>query len=150
MSAQNELYQAVILDHNRNPRNYSKLEDATHSAEGFNPLCGDHLWVYLHIDSTEKIVNITFEGDGCAISKASASLMTTALLGKGLDEAAQMIKEFQQLVKGELNPEVDEHCLGKLKIFSGIWRYPSRVKCANLAWHAVKGAMNNNKSVTTE
>ncbi len=150
MSQRDDLYQQVILEHNKKPRNYGELQPHSHSAEGFNPLCGDHLWVYLNIGGDGKIEGLTFKGDGCAISKASASLMTTALIGKSREEAHQVIEEFGRLVKGQLNPETEPNQLGKLKIFSGIWKYPSRVKCAILAWHAVKGAMDQQASVSTE
>ena len=156
MSMASDLYQQVILEHNKKPRNFRKLEPATHAAEGFNPLCGDHLWVYLRVNDLGKIEETTFEGAGCAISKASASMMTVALKDKTVDEARQLFKEFHSLLLGELRP--DEHAnvpeasnsLGKLKIFSGIWQYPARVKCAALAWHAMNGALNSLQSVSTE
>ena len=151
MSNQLDLYQQVILEHNRKPRNFHVLEHASHKAEGYNPLCGDHLWVYLKVNNSEKIIDISFEGNGCAISKASASMMTSFLKGKTISEAKELFSQFQQLLKGELNPETDSHVLGKLKIFSGIWQYPSRIKCAGLAWHAMNGALEQSKeSVTTE
>ncbi len=148
----NELYQQVILDHNKKPRNFGELPDANHSSEGFNPLCGDHLWVYLAVGGDDKKINaIQFKGNGCAISKASASMMTEALKGKTVEEAQQLFKEFIALVKGELNPEKDEHHLGKLKIFSGIWRYPARVKCAALGWHTVQAAIEKEQQpISTE
>lgn len=150
MNGQLDLYQQVILEHNRKPRNFKKLDEASHCAEGLNPLCGDHLWVYMKVVD-QKIVEITFEGSGCAISKASASMMTAALKGKDVDFAKQQFSEFQQLLKGELDPQKDEHSLGKLKIFAGIWQYPSRIKCAGLAWHAMTGALNNNSdAISTE
>ena len=147
---QNELYQQVILDHNKKPRNYGDLEGATHQAEGYNPLCGDHLYVHLNVSDSGHIEDLKFKGEGCAISKASASMMTMILKGKPEAEAKIIIEEFKKLVKGELDPEKDEHHLGRLKIFSGIWRYPSRVKCAILAWHATSGALDNETTVTTE
>lgn len=147
---QHELYQQVILDHNKRPRNYGELTDPSHSAEGFNPLCGDHLWVHLKVDDAGLIQEVMFKGEGCAISKASASMMTTVLKGQKIEDAETIISEFKSMVKGELNPDEKENSLGRLKIFSGIWRYPSRVKCAILAWHAVSGALNDESSVTTE
>ncbi len=150
MSISQELYQQVILDHNKKPRNFCKLEGATHHAEGFNPVCGDHLHVYMVVSSEGIIEKVSFEGDGCAISRASASMMTEALVGAKIDDAHGKFEEFQSLVKGELDPAKDDHQLGKLKIFGGIWQYPARVKCAALAWHAMKGALNSQDSVSTE
>lgn len=150
MNGQLDLYQQVILEHNRKPRNFKKIDEASHCAEGFNPLCGDHLWVYLKIEDN-KIVEITFEGSGCAISKASASMMTTSLKGKDIEFAKKQFAEFQNLLKGSLDPEKEDHSLGKLKIFAGIWQYPSRIKCAGLAWHAMNGALDQNSdSISTE
>jgi len=145
-----ELYQQVILEHNKKPRNYRKIDNPTHSAEGFNPLCGDHLHIYLTVNEDRVINDISFEGDGCAISRASASMMTSILKGKKIADAENIFKEFHNLVVGELNPEKDDNQLGKLTIFSGIWQYPSRVKCAILCWYALKGAFNKENSVTTE
>ena len=145
-----ELYQQTILEHNRNPRNFGKLEPATHQAEGYNPLCGDHLFVYLNLDDSDVIETVKFEGSGCAISKASASMMTTALKGKTVAEARTLFVEFHRLVIGELKPDREPNHLGKLSVFSGIWQYPSRVKCASLSWHTLKGALEKTKSVSTE
>lgn len=149
-SSQHELYQQVILDHNKKPHNFKKLENPTHFAEGYNPLCGDHIRVYLNIGKDEKIKEVSFEGSGCAISKASASMMTQAIQGKTVEEAKKLFDEFHQLVVGQLDPQKQPHSLGKLSIFSGIWQYPARVKCAILSWHTVKGALNNIQSITTE
>jgi len=145
-----ELYQQVILEHNRKPKNFKKLDNPSHKAEGFNPLCGDHLWVYLHVNEKNLIEEVSFDGHGCAISKASASMMTVSLKGKSVDEAQVLFKEFHQLVTGKLSPDKDEHSLGRLKIFSGIWKFPSRVKCAALAWHAMSGALDDESQITTE
>jgi nitrogen fixation NifU-like protein len=145
-----ELYQQVILEHNKKPRNCGKLKDATHSAEGYNPLCGDHLTVYLHINSNNIIDDISFEGDGCAISKASSSMMTAELKGKPVDEAVELFGQFHKLITGELDPETDKHTLGKLAVFSGIWHFPARVKCASLAWHTMSGAIKHEKTISTE
>ena len=145
-----ELYQQTILEHNRNPRNFGKLEPATHQAEGYSPLCGDHLFVYLNLDDNGVIETVKFEGSGCAISKASASMMTTALKGKTVAEARTLFEEFHRLVIGELKPDREPNHLGKLSVFSGIWQYPSRVKCASLSWHTLKGALEKTKSVSTE
>ncbi|MFA5060177.1 MAG: SUF system NifU family Fe-S cluster assembly protein [Candidatus Omnitrophota bacterium] len=149
-AARHELYQQVILEHNKNPRNFKKLENPTHFAEGYNPLCGDHLMVYMKINSGNIIEDVSFEGSGCAISKASASMMTASLKGKTADEAKKTFAEFHKLVTGELNPTKDPNTLGKLSIFSGIWQYPSRVKCAVLSWHTMNGALNKIQTVSTE
>jgi nitrogen fixation NifU-like protein len=149
-SAINELYQQVILEHNKKPRNFKRLSDATHCAEGYNPLCGDHIWIDLKIDALKVLEEISFDGQGCAICKASASMMTVALKGKSVENAKALFTEFHDLVKGELKPERDANQLGKLTIFSGVWQYPSRVKCAALAWHTMNGALDNVQSVSTE
>ncbi len=145
-----ELYQQTILEHNRNPRNFKKLEGATHVAEGYNPLCGDHLWVFLKVGANGTIDEAAFEGSGCAISKASASMMTTALKGKTIEEANVLFQEFHDLVIGHLKPDAQPNHLGKLAVFSGIWQYPSRVKCASLGWHTMHGALEKQKTVSTE
>ena len=145
-----DLYQQMILEHNRKPRNFKELPDASYSAEGFNPLCGDHLWVYVKTDDDGKIEEISFSGTGCAISKASASMMTITLKGKTMEEAEGVFDEFRRLIIGDLEPEKAQ-ALGKLKVFAGICRYPSRVKCAGLAWHTMHGAMAEvSKKVSTE
>ncbi|MEI8010973.1 MAG: SUF system NifU family Fe-S cluster assembly protein [Candidatus Omnitrophota bacterium] len=148
-SHDDELYQQVILEHNKRPRNFLKLTPCTHEAEGYNPLCGDHLNVYLRVDQG-VVQEVSFYGDGCAISKASGSMMTAALKGKTVEEAAGLFEEFRKLVTRELDPAVPGHHLGKLTVFSGIWKYPSRVKCAILAWHTMKGALDQHKTVSTE
>ncbi len=146
-----ELYQDLIVDHNKRPRNFGKLDDATYFAEGFNPLCGDQVTVYVHLDG-EQISKVQFEGEGCAISTASASLMTEALVGKTISEADALFELFHQILVGEL--ELDDEKtqqLGKLAVLTGVKAYPSRVKCATLAWHTCQGALHNSeKSVTTE
>lgn len=147
--SRNDLYQEMILEHNKKPRNFKKLDGATHTAEGYNPLCGDHLTVYLHINDQNTIDDVTFVGEGCAISKASASMMTTSLKGKKVEEANKLFEEFHKLIVGELKPE-KATLLGKLAAFSSIWHYPARVKCASLCWHTMKGALNKEESVSTE
>lgn len=144
------LYQSVILEHNKKPKNFREMPDHSHYSEGLNPLCGDHLHIYLKLDANKKIEDVSFQGSGCAISKASASMMTATLMGKSEEEAKDLFSQFQKLLRGELDPSKDEHTLGKLKIFSGIWQYPSRVKCAALAWHTMSGAMDEDKTVSTE
>jgi nitrogen fixation NifU-like protein len=148
-----DLYQQVIIEHHKKPRNFRKIDPATHQAEGFNPLCGDHLWVYITVSGdgpAAVIEDISFEGDGCAISKASASMMTQNLKGKTVEDARNIFSDFHKLVIGQLNPEVDRHVLGRLAIFSGIWKYPARVKCAALAWHTMNGALRKEATVSTE
>lgn len=138
MGTMNELYQNVILDHNRSPRNFRRMDDATGHAEGRNPLCGDHLEVWLKLDEDGTIADVSFEGAGCAISKASASLMTQAVKGKSRDEALQLFEGFHGLVTGRSE---DAKALGKLAVFSGVAEYPVRVKCASLSWHTMKAAL---------
>jgi len=145
-----QLYQAVILEHNKKPRNFRKISAPTHAAEGYNPLCGDHYWVYVVVDGDGLISDVSFEGHGCAISKASASMMTEALRGKTPEAARLIYEDFHKLVVGDIKTPEAEAKLGKLKIFSGIWRYPSRVKCAALSWHAIKGALDHTQTVSTE
>ena len=149
MSELSELYQQVILDHNKKPRNFHKLEPATHSAEGYNPLCGDHLNVYVNLEGDE-VKEIAFEGSGCAISKAAASMMTQAVKGKSKEDAEQLFNEFHSMVTGELDEESQENNLGNLKIFAGVRDFPVRVKCATLPWHTMRAALNNEQAVSTE
>ncbi len=150
MSGIGQLYQELILEHNRSPRNYRRMEDATGHAEGRNPLCGDHLSVWLRLDGV-IVADVSFQGSGCAISKSSASLMTAALKGRTRAEALRMFEQFQGLVTGALPPEAARDDLGKLAVFSGISEFPIRVKCATLAWHAMKAAMAGaGQSVSTE
>ncbi len=145
-----ELYQQVILDHNKSPRNFKKLETANHYAEGYNPLCGDRIDIYVKLDD-DKIEDISFVGSGCAISKASASLMSTMVKGKTIGEAEQIFKKFQHLITGKLDEEVNTDEVGKLAVFAGVREFPSRVKCASLAWHTLISALKEkNKTVTTE
>lgn len=145
-----EIYQQMILEHNKKPRNFHTIEGATHQAEGYNPLCGDHLHVYMNLNDQKIIEDMAFVGEGCAISKASASLMTSSLKGKTQEEAKTLFDQFHRLIKGELKPDRDPHTLGKLTVFSGIWQYPARVKCASLCWHAMKAAMEKVQTVSTE
>jgi len=149
--SRSELYQQVILEHNKNPRNFYALNPSTHCAEGYNPLCGDHMHVYLNVNEKNIIEGISFVGDGCAISKASASMMTESLKGKNVDEAKLLFEEFIHLIKGELDLSKSGHQLGKLAIFSGIWHFPMRVKCASLSWHTMKAAVDKKaQPVSTE
>ena len=140
MADLSELYQQVILDHNRKPRNFRILETATRKQDGYNPLCGDQFTLYLDMDG-EVIKEIGFQGSGCAISKASASMMTTMVKGKTRAEAEQMFEEFHRMVRGELDFETTPNHLGRLKIFAGVREFPARVKCASLSWHTLKAAL---------
>ncbi|MBL7685012.1 MAG: SUF system NifU family Fe-S cluster assembly protein [Deltaproteobacteria bacterium] len=150
MSELSELYQEVILDHNKQPRNFHKMEDASRHAEGFNPLCGDQLTIYLKLKDNEIVEAISFEGSGCAISKASASLMTTAIKGKTKEEIQDLFEKFHQMVTGQPHSPPPEN-IGKLAVFSGVCEFPSRVKCASLAWHTLKSALEgNDQPVSTE
>ncbi|HUF34714.1 MAG TPA: SUF system NifU family Fe-S cluster assembly protein [Gemmatimonadales bacterium] len=139
MAGLSELYQNVILEHNRSPRNYRVLEDANRRAEGSNPLCGDRLTLWLKVEDG-VIRDLAFQGSGCAISRASASLMTATVKGKSVAEAGELFDRFHRLVTGRLEPSESE-TLGKLAVFSGVSEFPIRVKCATLAWHALKQAM---------
>ena len=141
-----ELYQAVILDHNKNPKNFRKIEHPSVFQEGYNPLCGDHLRVYANVEDG-KITDLSFEGEGCAISKASASMMTQTVKGMEVEKAKLLFDEFHNLLTGKLDPEKDKHNLGKLKIFAGIWKYPARVKCASLCWHTLKTGLEGKSEV---
>ena len=149
MSELSELYQQVILDHNKKPRNFRKIESPTNLAEGHNPLCGDQLTVYLDVEGN-AVEDVAFEGSGCAISKASASMMTQAVKGKSKEQAEELFKEFHSMVTGELDEENTENHLGNLKIFAGVRDFPVRVKCATLAWHTLHAALNNKDQISTE
>ncbi|MFN0123101.1 MAG: Fe-S cluster assembly sulfur transfer protein SufU [Blastocatellia bacterium] len=140
MSDLNELYQQVILDHNKKPRNFRVMEHPSLTQLGHNPLCGDQITLYLEMDG-ETVRDVAFQGSGCAISKASTSMMTAAVKGKTRQEVETMFAEFTRMVKGELNPETEEHHLGRLKIFAGVQQFPARVKCASLSWHTVHAAL---------
>ena len=133
-----DLYQEVILDHNRRPRNFRVIDDGQR-AEGYNPLCGDRITVYVRIDDS-RIADVSFQGAGCAISKASASLMTDAVKGKTLEEADRLIARLQQLVTG--GGDQDARDVGKLAVLAGVQQFPARVKCASLAWHTLKAAVD--------
>ncbi|MFQ5715886.1 MAG: Fe-S cluster assembly sulfur transfer protein SufU [Nitrospinales bacterium] len=150
MPYSDELYQQVILEHNRKPRNFREMENATHSCHGYNPLCGDDYEIYLHVDDKNVIQDVSFMGSGCAISKASSSLMTTFLKGKTADEAQMIFEQFHKMVLGELDPEKEENSLGKLKLFKGVRQFPSRIKCASLSWHTMTGALKRDPVVSTE
>jgi nitrogen fixation NifU-like protein len=149
MSELRDLYQDVILEHSKAPRNYREMPAANHKAEGFNPLCGDHFTVYVTTDG-DAIRDIAFQGSGCAISRASASMMTQMLKGKTTEEAAKIFERFHNLVTGHgsANSEAE---LGKLTVFSGVSEFPVRVKCATLAWHTLQAALEGKQDpVSTE
>lgn len=148
MSDPRELYQAVILEHNKKPRNFGRLDPCTHHADGHNPLCGDQLQLTLNIEDG-RIADIKFEGSGCAIDVASASLMTGAVKGKTLAEAEQMAGEFRALVRGELDAAAPHH-LGRLTLFEGVRNLPMRVKCAVLPWATLSSALKGESQASTE
>lgn len=145
-----ELYQQVILDHNKSPRNFRIIEHPSHDKEGYNPLCGDKLHIYMLLED-DTVKDISFQGSGCAISKASASLMSSMVKGMKKEEAEELFNRFHNLITGKLgdNPEIED--LGKLAVFAGVKEFPARVKCASLAWHTMISAINNdNQNVSTE
>jgi nitrogen fixation NifU-like protein len=143
-----ELYQEVILDHSRHPRHFGPLEGATHVGEGYNPLCGDRVKVYLVLDAQNRIADIGFEGKGCAISQASASLMTDMLTGRTLDEAEKLMGGFLHMVKGEADTgELNADDRERLEVMAGVSAFPMRVKCATLAWHTMKSALEGGDPV---
>lgn len=150
MSELKALYQELILDHNKNPRNFRAMGDADRTVDGYNPLCGDHYTMYLKMDDG-VIQDISFTGSGCAISKASASIMTSLVKGKTTEEAEKLFQTFHKLVTGELQGENHLEELGKLAAFSGVSEFPARVKCASLAWHTMKSALEAKaETVSTE
>ena len=143
-----ELYQEVIFDHNRNPRNFYKMEDADRQIDGFNPLCGDKLTVYLKLDG-DKIEKASFQGEGCAISTASASLMTEMVQGLTEQETHTLFNQFHHIALGDEDSQLDK--IGKLAVLAGVKEYPARVKCATLPWHTLEAALQGNEEpVTTE
>ena len=145
-----ELYQEVILDHSRHPRHFGALEDATHTGEGYNPLCGDRVKIYLALDGQSRIKDIAFEGKGCAISQASASLMTDMLEGRTVEQAEHLMGGFLHLVKGEDTNGLAEEDRERLEVMGGISEFPMRVKCATLAWHAMKAALDDEAVARTQ
>jgi nitrogen fixation NifU-like protein len=144
-----DLYQDIILNHNKRPRNYRKMEGATHHAEGHNPLCGDEVTVYLQI-AGDTIKDVSFDGQGCAISKASASLMTTRLKGKTLTEVRALMQDVRALLTDPEQKEPDLETLGDLAALAGVRKYAVRVKCATLAWHTLESALEGRDRVSTE
>lgn len=149
MANTKQLYQEVILDHNRKPRNWGTLAGATHKAEGVNPLCGDHIHLTARLDG-EVVGAVNFEGESCAICKASASMMTTVVKGKQRAEVEQLVQEFRDMATGKLDVEHAPHHLGRLTVFAGVRDLPTRVKCAILPWHTLHAAFNAIESTSTE
>jgi nitrogen fixation NifU-like protein len=139
MGTMDELYQSVIIEHDRSPRNFRKLDNPTHHAEGHNPLCGDEVELEFEVGPDGTITEVAFQGRGCAVSKASASMLTTALKGRTPAEARELGEAFHALLTGK---PVDESMLGKLKVFKGLAAYPMRIKCATMPWHAMKEALS--------
>jgi len=149
MSDPRELYQQVILEHNKKPRNFGKLEPCTHHAEGLNPLCGDEIELTLIIEDG-VVKDLKFQGHGCAISQASSSLMTTHVKGKPAAEAEVMVEQFREMIRGTLDPTKDPNILGKLSLFQGVKDLPSRVKCAVLPWATLHSALKGEETASTE
>jgi nitrogen fixation protein NifU and related proteins len=143
----NDLYQEVILDHNKRPRNFRVLERPSHHAEGFNPLCGDRLDLFINVEG-DRIADVGFQGSGCAISKASASLMTDAIKGRSVAEVRDLFERFHRMVTTPPDRSVED--LGKLSVLAGVREFPVRVKCASLAWHTLKAALEREERATTE
>jgi nitrogen fixation protein NifU and related proteins len=144
-----QLYQEIILDHNKKPRNWGSLADATHRAEGLNPLCGDHIWIALKVKDG-SIEKVAFEGESCAICKASASMMTANVKGKRREEAERLAQEFREMATGRLDVAVQPNHLDRLVVFAGVKDLPSRVKCAVLPWHTLHAAFCNTRTASTE
>ncbi|HMK13912.1 MAG TPA: SUF system NifU family Fe-S cluster assembly protein [Burkholderiales bacterium] len=149
MTDAKNLYQEVILDHNRKPRNFGALDNPTHKAEGLNPLCGDHIHITLRVRD-DKVEAIAFQGEGCAICKASTSMMTTNVKGKTVEEAEMLVQEFRDMATGKLEVHKQPNHLGRLAVFEGVKDLPSRVKCAILPWHTLHAAFGSVATTTTE
>jgi len=149
MADSRALYQEVILDHNRKPRNYGTLEHASHTAEGHNPLCGDHIRLALNLNG-DRIDGVAFQGESCAICKASASMMTATIKGRSRQDAETLIREFRDMATGTLDFDRQPHHLGRLTVFAGVRDLPTRVKCAILPWHTLHAAFNAVSSTSTE
>jgi len=145
-----ELYQTTILDHNKAPRNFGALDEATCRADGHNPVCGDKLTVYLRVGEDDRVEDVSFEGRGCAISTASASLMTEFVKGRSLSDIEDIFQKFHELVTGSDGEDADATGLGKLAVFSGVREFPMRVKCATLCWHTLKAALEGGGTARTE
>ena len=147
---QSELYQQLILDHNRKPRNFKKIDPCTHKAEGYNPLCGDHLWLYLSINEQSIIKDIGFTGHSCAICKSSTSVMTEVIKGKTCLQVSQLFETLQNFFKGELKESEIKNIPKKCTIFSSVSKYPTRIKCVSLGWHTLNNALKDSGTASTE
>ncbi len=141
------LYQQTILDHNKNPRNFKEISNPSYCSHGKNPLCGDDYFVFFNVDSAGLVSDIGFKGTGCAISKSSASLMTTMVKGKPIDDVKQMVEAFIRMLTRDTLSKEDAAILGKLVVFEGVKQYPVRVKCATLIWRAIEGALESEKAI---
>jgi nitrogen fixation NifU-like protein len=151
ISRTKNLYQEVILDHNKNPRNYRMIENASHMAKGHNPLCGDKLDVYVMVNENDIVEDVSFIGDGCAISKASASIMTSVVKGKHIDEVEQLFKGFHDMATGKTNPDAEiDPRFKRFQVFAGVRDLPARVKCATLSWHTLHAALEQKDIISTE
>ena len=139
-----DLYQEMVLDHNNRPRNFQKLDDASNTADGYNPLCGDQISVYLKVEDG-VIADVGFQGVGCAISKSSASMMTQSVKGKTVEEAETLFQEFHAMVTREPGTEYESSSLGELEVLSGVCAFPNRIKCASLAWHTLTASLNDSQ-----
>ena len=141
-----ELYQEIVMEHSRHPRNLKKLESANRSADGFNPFCGDKISLYMDVDKQDVIRDVGLEATGCAISKASSSMMTEAIKGKTTDEAREIFEAFRHLLTSPSDDEIDVELLGDLEFLGGVVRYPVRIKCATLSWHTLNAALNGQQA----
>ena len=149
MSELDELYQEIIMDHNRKPRNFRRIDEANHTADGFNPFCGDEVKLFLMIED-ETVKDASFQGSGCAISRASVSMMTDAVKGKTVAEVEQLFDLFQGLLTNREDETTNTSSLGDLEVLAGVSEFPTRVKCATLSWHTLKGALRGDERVSTE
>jgi len=149
MNEMEELYREIILDHNKRPRNFRKMEECTHHADGHNPLCGDEIEVFVKVEDG-RISDISFQGEGCAISKSSASLMTTALKGKTLDEVHKECGIVLSMLTGKTDADVDLDALGDIAALQGVRQFPARIKCATLSWHAIEASLKGAENTSTE
>ncbi|MGE0267170.1 MAG: Fe-S cluster assembly sulfur transfer protein SufU [Candidatus Omnitrophota bacterium] len=145
----NSFYQKTVVKHSQRPQNFLKLKKYTHSAVGYNPVCGDEITVYVYAQD-EQFRGLSFTGDCCAVCKSSASLMTGRLMNAGIQEFQNIFEEFIRLINKTLDPDREQNCLGEITVFKGIWDYPGRIKCANLGWYTLKAALNNQSTVSTE
>ena len=149
MSELDELYQEIVMDHNRKPRNFRRLDGANHMADGFNPFCGDEVKLFLIIEN-ETVKDVSFQGSGCAISRASVSMMTDAIKGKTVEETEHLFDLFQGLLTSAEEETIDTSSLGDLEVIAGVSEFPTRVKCATLSWHTLRGAIRGEERISTE